>query len=248
LVPAVKCKRVDWTEVLSHDSASALRQLDDRTDVLILMNGTLWSTAKGGKVTFACRLAACLEASLCVSVGSGRIRVNRATAEDMSRSVVAVLRRPTLTRIGTKWAGSGFDELDNFVRLEGGSDTALYALRCARAVVPLRPVHINAGLRLERRSVYAGMRTARLAYRAIMGCKAPVTFVTLTQGAAMYKLRHFGLDATRVDRRSYPRAAAVYANERGRLGPRECARSTPKPTSAPAAETGGRGDNRRDRD
>ena len=221
LVPAVPCVRVTWTEILTHKSAVALGQLDDRaSDVLILMNGTLWSAARNGKETLASRLAACLEASLCaalgptndgnsaITVGGGRLRVNNSTTEDMNRSVVAVLRRPTLTEIGATWAGSGFSELDEFVRLETGRGTTLYALRGARAVVPRKPVHVNAGLQLERRSVYAGVSAARVAYRAIMGREAQgsVTFVTLTQGAAMYKLRHFGLDATRVDRLSYPKA------------------------------------------
>ena len=187
--------REDWTEILTHKSAVALGQLDDRaSDVLILMNGTLWSAARNGKETLASRLAACLEASLCAALGptndgnsaitvrGGRLRVNNSTTEDMNRSVVAVLRRPTLTKIGATWVGSGFSELDDFVRLEMGRGTTLYALRGARAVVPRKPVHVNAGLQLERRSVYAGVSAARVAYRAIMGREAQgsVTFVTLT--------------------------------------------------------------------
>jgi hypothetical protein len=225
--------RKDWTEILTRRSAVALGQLDGREgDVLILMNGTLWSAARNGKETLASRLAACLEASLCAALGpaddgdsaitvrGGRLRVHNSTIADMNRSVVAVLRRPTLTKIGATWAGSGFNELDDFARVETGRGTTLYALRGTGAVVPRRPVHINDGLQLERRSVYAGVGAARVAYRAIMGCEAqgPVTFVTLTQGAAMYTLLRFGIDATKVALRSYPTAAAGTRRLNGRNG------------------------------
>jgi hypothetical protein len=85
----------------------------------------------------------------------------------------------------------------------------------------MRPVHINNGLDLKRRSVYAGKVTAKVAFRAIMGEEAAqgtVTFVTLTQGAAMYKLLRFGIDATKVDLRSYPTAAAGTRRLNGRIG------------------------------
>ena len=86
--------------------------------------------------------------------------------------------------------------------------------------MPTRPVHINNGLDLKRRSVYAGKDTAKVAFRAIMGEEAQgaVTFVTLTQGAAMYKLLRFGIDATKVDLRSYPTAAAGTRRLNGRNG------------------------------
>jgi hypothetical protein len=216
---------------LTNEAAGELGQLGDLDYVLVLMNGTLWSTDREGKSTLATRLARCLESSLCkkpglladrsdtITIKDGRLKVSTSAAEGMTRSVVAVLPRPTLSKIRSKWKKSGFEELDGFVCRETDQGTELHALR-GRAFVPTRPVHINNGLDLKRRSVYAGKDTAKVAFRAIMGEEAQgtVTFVTLTQGAAMYKLLRFGIDATKVDLRSYPTAAAGTRRLNGRNG------------------------------